>query len=286
VSISIVQRIVKTNLSHAEKAVTIAFALHLQEKNPERGAWVGVPTLAKETALGVRTVERAMCDLRKKGVLKRAGYQQGKSAKMPIYTVHPANAQETASVTDSSGDESATRDENPPFQEEESAKQGQRIRQSLADEQENKTINKKERTRQSSLSSDSKPEGPSVKRTEPDEFFLWLAENVEGLNLSSKERKIVAAIVPKHAMDVLTLAAQRALTGLDTTNTFDHCGDKLAANLDTHCRVIEKSRVDKAAQDALHERQKVQIRSERDAMLTQIAVEQAAEAEMIEVTLG
>jgi len=122
-------------LPSAQKAVALAIADHIYHKAPEKGTWVGVETLMRDTGLSERSVYYAIEQLEKSGILVTIGHKKGRSANLPIRVLRPENgtplppreeAKEPANIAPSSApsqtEEAANGAEEPATGAEEPAK--------------------------------------------------------------------------------------------------------------------------------------------------------------------
>jgi hypothetical protein len=97
-------------------------------------------------------------------------------------------------------------------------------------------------------------EGPRAAPPPAQEFFVWLSTSYEELVLTPKERQAIAEVVRSGAaLADLQLAAQRILVGLNLSSSYEHAGQKLAANLADKLVVIERERTKQAQYKQLEE---------------------------------
>jgi hypothetical protein len=291
-SISVVKRLLKIDLPHTEKSIATVFSTHLSEKFPEHGAWVGVPTIARETGLSESSVEKGLSALRRKSILIRQGYRTGVKCQMPIYTVHPEHGKllepvpstdsEPIHITDSRLE--PVNENEEPINAEEEPILADREPVTNMDNQDRTSLNKKRENK-------AKPNShvpPRERATILKEFLIWLVNTYKGLNFTSKEKATIRRVIlhSDFILPELQAAAESCLEGLDPKNSFDHASNKLAENLEIQAeasRVLAKQHEQTDAMKAslmVSERQKALAELEEAEKLAQ------QESELVEDTLG
>jgi hypothetical protein len=262
-SITVTKKVLELDLPSTDKHVLTVFALHLNERHPDWGSWVGIPTLCEETGLESTAVKTSIARLKSRGHLKTIGHKTGVQARMPIRQVILQPSDQTCGVH---SDET--------FGGENGRLAAENGRLATPDETRgypNQGFNKYEQEKNKEILA-------SFPETGGHELLIHLA--TLGLNLLPKQQMVVSQVAEQYPFSILRRAADACLTGLTIGNTYDHCEEKIAANLGLQCQVILK-----ADDDARKTREMVQrcMRREQEKAAEELA---GAERERAEEEAG
>lgn len=199
--------------------------------------WAGIATLAAESGFSGKSVQRSIRTLETAGILSSIGDKRGGRGNSEQYVVNVQKIRsllETQSQSPSPEEDPATQTtltlSDRPHLDVNLVTQSQKAVTVTVEQRSNReTLNREREQRTAPFSSDQKQDHGQ-------EILVYLVG--QSLKFVPKQQTAIREVATRYPFPVLKRACDACLSGLEIGNSWDHCEEKLTANLDFQCQAI------------------------------------------------